>query len=315
MYAESPHVYESINLGQQVPGPEPTPAIGTSETDDYYKVPRPSHEGPQVSNEVKLRQKPPLLKSTSEPAGMSGTSNRPKYASIERGRLTPTNVYSTVDTGDNNPDSKAGAESLPRSAPVRPGEVKGARERRRWWAVHKALTSGDWISIIVALVALLVAIAALIVSSTGVAQDCDCSSDSQEPFRIDELDSRLNSTEHEVAQLVENGLMAINGCETSTVSSCNLSYSDSNTPPTYTLCETSPVAVYRPGYYTKGMQCGISDLGGQINPVVSTLLLDEQEKQVWCSCYLIVPSQDTATGPESNVICSLFVTRCASETG
>ncbi len=329
---EAPHVYESIELGHlprpQVPTPTPSVAAeqSTNETVDdvvYYKVPRDfksSPGSPLPAKVVKLRQRPPYLKSASEPTSMqthvvgTGTSNRPKYASLEQKELTPSNTYSSLVTGDK---VSLKFEEATDSTPV--GAARSSQKVRmsgaRW---GRGLTVCNCVSGVIALVALLLAIISLSVSISNSAKKCDCSRSDDVPLeelyeRLGEMDSRLNATEHDIAHLTENGLSALNDCQTSVASSCNVVYSVISTPPTYTLCETSPVPVDQPGLYTKSLQCGVQSLGGQLNPVVSTLLFRQQRKQAWCNCYLIVPSEDLDMNSTSDTVCSLFVTRCTIE--
>ncbi len=295
---ELPHLYESIKLGkspsQKAPVPIPTGVASTT-----HKVP------PAL----------PYLRSTSGPAILQGT--RPKYATLDQVALAPSSEYSTVGKGGERDSSHS--EKVADSTPVTSSMKTQKLKRRNKWG--KGLTVGNYASGIIALLALLVAIIALIVSATSLTRKCECPSaqeshSAQTEQQLDELRNQLNSTQRDIANLRYDGWTSVLNntyCKTSIASTCTLVYSVLGTPPTYTLCETSPMRVERPGFYTKDIQCGITDLGGQINPIASTLLFDQKRQRAWCSCYGIVPSEDTVVDLTAEVVCSLIITRCAHE--
>lgn len=98
-------------------------------------------------------------------------------------------------------------------------------------------------------------------------------------------------------------------CTTKRLAFCTIQTTLLGTIPTFSTCLTSDVPLNTTGMYNLDLYCAITEPGGEMNPLVATLDVDENRSRVRCFCYVIV---NNAGSPRSSspVECALYATRC-----
>ena len=77
--------------------------------------------------------------------------------------------------------------------------------------------------------------------------------------------------------------------------------------PNYGSCDTLHLNLTETDTYVQDVYCAITNTRGERNPIMATLIHNEETDSVWCQCY--VTALETRIGV---VMCGLFVRRCPS---
>ena len=236
-----------------------------------------------------------------------GSFEHRRYMSL--GSRTPGSEYSILSDDKAKWNKRTGGVQLPghsaypnsRGPTVAADSHRSMRSFSPVRVLRRRLRTGDYVCGIIALVSLFIAFISLIMSGVSLnrqnsAAGCNC------PLQTSmTTQAKLSSLFNQFQRKLE---LAFLNCTTSAVSSCHLPVSAEGEP---VRCETDPIPLADPTYYVKDLHCGVSDPGMEsTDPVVATLLFDNSANEVRCNCYVIV----TDIPGDSNITCSLFVTRC-----
>lgn len=129
---------------------------------------------------------------------------------------------------------------------------------------------------------------------------------------VKEVSDQVKNVTMQVEDILDPGrstriqeLRPYQNCTTSKISDCTIEMGLRGNPPSYAGCETARFSRNRDGRHNLDLHCVVVDTRGEEDPIITSLIVDENSDEVGCLCY--VTAFSAGVDP---VQCALYATRC-----